>query len=140
MISEVTFEKTTYADLPHKFEAGTPNVCGVIAFGVALDFMNGIGFDRIAAYEQELLEYVHGCHEDPTALERRLEEDAELRVLVAEAQDAAGLLRRAARESVPALDLTPPPAAEERAPRRIAPCRRTRGAGSRPPRNAWPDR
>ena len=57
MISEVTFEKATYADLPHKFEAGTPNVCGVIAFGVALDFMNGIGFDRIAAYEQELLEY-----------------------------------------------------------------------------------
>ena len=57
MISEVTFEKTTYADLPHKFEAGTPNVCGVIAFGVALDFMNGIGLDRIAAYEHELLEY-----------------------------------------------------------------------------------
>jgi cysteine desulfurase/selenocysteine lyase len=57
MISEVTFERTTYADLPHKFEAGTPNVCGVIAFGVALDFMNGIGFDRIAAYEHELLEY-----------------------------------------------------------------------------------
>ncbi len=57
MISEVTFEKTTYADLPHKFEAGTPNVCGVIAFGVALDFMNGIGFERIASYEQELLEY-----------------------------------------------------------------------------------
>lgn len=57
MISEVTFEKTTYADLPHKFEAGTPNVCGVIAFGVALDYMNGIGFDRIAAYEKELLDY-----------------------------------------------------------------------------------
>ena len=57
MISEVTFEKTTYADLPHKFEAGTPNVCGVIAFGVALDYMNGIGFDRIASYEKELLEY-----------------------------------------------------------------------------------
>ena len=57
MISEVTFEKTTYADLPHKFEAGTPNVCGVIAFGVALDYMNGIGFDRIASYEKKLLEY-----------------------------------------------------------------------------------
>ena len=57
MISEVTFEKTTYADLPHKFEAGTPNVCGVIAFGVALDYMNGIGFDRIADYERELLDY-----------------------------------------------------------------------------------
>ena len=57
MISEVTFEKTTYADLPHKFEAGTPNIAGVIAFGVALDYMNSIGFDRIAAYENELLEY-----------------------------------------------------------------------------------
>ena len=57
MISEVTFEKTTYADLPHKFEAGTPNVSGVIAFGVALDYMNTIGFDRIAAYEKELLDY-----------------------------------------------------------------------------------
>jgi len=57
MISEVTFEKTTYADLPHKFEAGTPNVSGGIAFGVALDHMNTIGFDEIAAYENELLEY-----------------------------------------------------------------------------------
>ncbi|UJH68959.1 aminotransferase class V-fold PLP-dependent enzyme [Allomuricauda sp. SCSIO 65647] len=57
MIAEVTFEKTTYADLPHKFEAGTPNVCGGIAFGAALDYMNGIGFDAIATYEQELLEY-----------------------------------------------------------------------------------
>ena len=57
MIAEVTFEKTTYADLPHKFEAGTPNIAGGIAFGAALDYMNGIGFDRIAAYENELLEY-----------------------------------------------------------------------------------
>lgn len=57
MISEVTFEKTTYADLPHKFEAGTPNIAGVIAFGVALDYMNSIGFDQIAAYENELLQY-----------------------------------------------------------------------------------
>jgi len=57
MISEVTFEKTTYADLPHKFEAGTPNIAGVIAFGVALDYMNNIGFDEIAAYENELLQY-----------------------------------------------------------------------------------
>ena len=57
MISEVTFEKTTYAELPHKFEAGTPNIAGVIAFGVALDYMNGIGFDQIAAYEDELLQY-----------------------------------------------------------------------------------
>ena len=57
MIAEVTFEKTTYADLPHKFEAGTPNVCGGIAFGAAIDYMNAVGFDNIAQYEQELLEY-----------------------------------------------------------------------------------
>ncbi len=57
MIAEVTFEKTTYADLPHKFEAGTPNVCGGIAFGAALDYMNAIGFEQIAAYENELLQY-----------------------------------------------------------------------------------
>ncbi|WP_149273939.1 aminotransferase class V-fold PLP-dependent enzyme [Pareuzebyella sediminis] len=57
MIAEVTFEKTTYADLPHKFEAGTPNICGGIAFGAALDYMNSIGFDDIATYENELLHY-----------------------------------------------------------------------------------
>ena len=57
MIETVTFEKTTYAGLPHKFEAGTPNICGGIAFGTALDYMNGIGFDAIAAYEDELLQY-----------------------------------------------------------------------------------
>ncbi|WP_426432029.1 aminotransferase class V-fold PLP-dependent enzyme [Winogradskyella sp. HB-48] len=57
MIAEVSFEKTTYADLPHKFEAGTPNVCGGIAFGAALDYMNSIGFDAIAQYEHELLVY-----------------------------------------------------------------------------------
>jgi cysteine desulfurase/selenocysteine lyase len=57
MIAEVTFEKTTYADLPHKFEAGTPNICGGIAFGAALDYLNQIGMDRIAAYESELLDY-----------------------------------------------------------------------------------
>ena len=57
MIAEVAFEKTTYAGLPHKFEAGTPNICGGIAFGAALDYMNGIGLNAIAAYENELLEY-----------------------------------------------------------------------------------
>ncbi|HBU77806.1 MAG TPA: cysteine desulfurase CsdA [Muricauda sp.] len=57
MIAEVTFEKTTYADLPHKFEAGTPNISGGIAFGAALDYMNSIGFDAIAQYEDELLNY-----------------------------------------------------------------------------------
>jgi len=57
MIAEVTFEKTTYADLPHKFEAGTPNICGGIAFGTALDYMNTIGFEAMAEYERELLDY-----------------------------------------------------------------------------------
>lgn len=57
MIETVTFKKTTYAGLPHKFEAGTPNICGGIAFGVAIDYMNSIGFDAINKYEQELLEY-----------------------------------------------------------------------------------
>jgi len=57
MIDQVSFEKTTYAGLPHKFEAGTPNICGGIAFGVALDYMNSVGFDNIASYEKELLDY-----------------------------------------------------------------------------------
>ncbi len=57
MIAEVTFEKTTYADLPHKFEAGTPNISGGIAFGAALDYMNSLGFEAIAQYENELLDY-----------------------------------------------------------------------------------
>ncbi len=57
MIEKVTFEKTTYAGLPHKFEAGTPNIAGVIAFGTAIDYMNNIGFDTIGSYENELLTY-----------------------------------------------------------------------------------
>ena len=57
MIDQVTFEKTTYAGLPHKFEAGTPNICGGIAFGAAINYMNAIGFTTIATYENELLEY-----------------------------------------------------------------------------------
>jgi cysteine desulfurase/selenocysteine lyase len=57
MIKEVTFEKTTYADLPHKFEAGTPNIAGGIVLGTAIDYLNEIGFDNIAAYEHELLDY-----------------------------------------------------------------------------------
>ena len=57
MISNVTFNKTEYADLPHKFEAGTPNIAGVIAFGSALDYMNSIGYDNIESYEKNLLEY-----------------------------------------------------------------------------------
>tara|TARA_A100001011_G_scaffold42650_1_gene40243 strand:- start:5988 stop:7205 length:1218 start_codon:yes stop_codon:yes gene_type:complete len=57
MISDVTFEKTTYADIPHKFEAGTPNISGAIAFGYALDYLNKIGLDNIKKYEDYLLEY-----------------------------------------------------------------------------------
>ena len=57
MISDVTFEKTTYAEIPHKFEAGTPNISGVIAFGVALDYMNNLGFENIRQYEDKLLKY-----------------------------------------------------------------------------------
>ncbi|HSM63246.1 MAG TPA: cysteine desulfurase [Gillisia sp.] len=80
MIATVSFEKTTYAELPHKFEAGTPNICGGIAFGAALDYMNAIGFDKIAAYEEQLLEYatqklleiegarIYGTSKDKTAV------------------------------------------------------------------------
>ncbi|GFD72424.1 cysteine desulfurase [Tenacibaculum sp. KUL113] len=57
MIETVTFEKTTYAGLPHKFEAGTPNICGGIAFGVAVDYMNSVGFSNIEKQENELLSY-----------------------------------------------------------------------------------
>jgi cysteine desulfurase/selenocysteine lyase len=80
MIATVTFEKTTYAGLPHKFEAGTPNIAGGIAFGAALDYMNSIGFERIAAYEKQLLELateklsliegveIYGTSEEKTAV------------------------------------------------------------------------
>jgi cysteine desulfurase/selenocysteine lyase len=57
MIKEVTFEKTTYACLPHKFEAGTPNIAGGIAFGAAIDYLNTINFNEIETYETELLAY-----------------------------------------------------------------------------------
>ncbi|MBT0606966.1 aminotransferase class V-fold PLP-dependent enzyme [Aequorivita echinoideorum] len=57
MIAEVTFEKTTYAGLPHKFEAGTPNICGGIAFGAAIDYLNEVGFQNIEKHENELLAY-----------------------------------------------------------------------------------
>ncbi len=57
MIATVSFEKTTYADLPHKFEAGTPNIEGGIVLGTAIDYMNEIGFENIAAHEHELLVY-----------------------------------------------------------------------------------
>ena len=57
MIKTVTFAKTTYAELPHKFEAGTPDIAGVIGLGAALDYIQSIGLEAIAAYEDELLAY-----------------------------------------------------------------------------------
>ncbi|WP_010135446.1 aminotransferase class V-fold PLP-dependent enzyme [Ochrovirga pacifica] len=57
MIKECNFEKTTYAELPHKFEAGTPNIADVIAFGTAIDYINKIGLEHIEAYEHDLLNY-----------------------------------------------------------------------------------
>jgi len=57
MIKEVTFEKTTYNDLPYKYEAGTPNIADIIAFRAAIDFVNGIGKKNIKQYEDQLLQY-----------------------------------------------------------------------------------
>jgi cysteine desulfurase/selenocysteine lyase len=80
MIAQVTFEKTTYAELPYKFEAGTPNICGGIAFGAALDYLNTIGLEAIEDYEHDLLTYaterltaiegvkIYGTSENKTAV------------------------------------------------------------------------
>jgi cysteine desulfurase/selenocysteine lyase len=57
MIKEVTFAKTTYNELPYKFEAGTPNIADVIAVKTALEYMDGLGKENIAAHEQDLLQY-----------------------------------------------------------------------------------
>ncbi|MHB1422742.1 MAG: SufS family cysteine desulfurase [Gemmataceae bacterium] len=57
MIKSVTFAKTTYADLPNKFEAGTPNIAGAIGFGAALDYIESLGREHIAAHEESLLRY-----------------------------------------------------------------------------------
>ena len=57
MIKEVHFEESTYADLPYKFEAGTPNICGGIAFGATIDYIQQLGMEAIAAHEHKLLEY-----------------------------------------------------------------------------------
>lgn len=59
MIKTVCFEETTYADLPYKLEAGTPNICGGIAYGVAIDYMHSLGMADIAAHEHNLLKYTH---------------------------------------------------------------------------------
>src|SRR5215469_10472216 len=77
MIRSVTFAKTTYNDLPYKFEAGTPNIAGGIGLGAALDYLNAVGLDKIAAYEHELLVYgtellnkIEGLHIIGTAREK----------------------------------------------------------------------
>src|SRR5699024_1709065 len=57
MIDQVTLEKSTYAPIPFKFEAGTPNIAGAIAFGRTVEYLNEIGLDKIEAYEHELLRY-----------------------------------------------------------------------------------
>jgi len=57
MISMVSFEKTQYNDLPYRFEAGTPHIAGVIGLGAAIDYLNGLGLEKVAAYEHTLLEY-----------------------------------------------------------------------------------
>ena len=57
MILSVSFEKTTYNEIPYKFEAGTPNIAGTIALGAAVDYLNAIGMDKIAAHEEQLLKY-----------------------------------------------------------------------------------
>ena len=63
MIKSVTFEKTLYNTLPHKFEAGTPNIAGSIGLGAAIDYVSVLGMDRISAYEHQLLEYGTECLE-----------------------------------------------------------------------------
>ena len=57
MISSVTFEKTTYNEIPYKFEAGTPHIAGAIGLGAAIDYLTGLGFDQVALHERELLAY-----------------------------------------------------------------------------------
>ena len=61
MIRTVTFEKTTFNDLPYKFEAGTPNIAGAIGLGAAIEYLNGIGLEKIAAYEHDLLDTAPRC-------------------------------------------------------------------------------
>ena len=57
LINSVTFAKTTYNELPHKFEAGTPHIAGAIGLGAAIEYVNNLGLDGIAAHERELLAY-----------------------------------------------------------------------------------
>jgi cysteine desulfurase/selenocysteine lyase len=61
MIGRVTFERTTFADLPYKFEAGTPHIAGAIGLAAALDYLTAIGVERVASYEEALLSYATGA-------------------------------------------------------------------------------
>jgi cysteine desulfurase/selenocysteine lyase len=79
MINRVTFEKTTWADLPGKFEAGTPNIAGSVGMGAAVDYLNHLGLDAIARHEQGLLDYAT----------RRLESIEGLRIIGRAARKAA---------------------------------------------------
>lgn len=81
MIKTVSFEKTVYNDLPHKFEAGTPNIAGVIGFGAAIDYLNAIGMDSIWAHEHDLLTYA-------TAQIKKIEGIR----LIGEAKEKAGVI------------------------------------------------
>jgi cysteine desulfurase/selenocysteine lyase len=81
MIESVSFEGTTYAPVPQKFEAGTPDIASVIGFGAAVDYLEGIGMDEITAYEQSLLVYAS----------ERLEEIPGLRI-IGPAKDKAAVI------------------------------------------------
>jgi cysteine desulfurase/selenocysteine lyase len=81
MISSVTFEKTTYNVLPHKFEAGTPHIAGVVGLGAALDYLTAAALDAVAAHEHQLLRYATDA----------LQEIPGLR-LIGTAHDKAGVL------------------------------------------------
>ncbi len=81
MIRQVTFEKSTYNELPYKFEAGTPNIAGVITLGAALDYVGAIGLGAIAAHEHELLEYATAAAAEVPGMR-----------LIGTARDKAGIL------------------------------------------------
>ena len=81
MISSVTFEKTAYNVLPYKFEAGTPNIAGVIGLGAAIDYIRALGLDRIDAHEEDLLTYAT----------RRVEEIPGVRIIGTASRKAAVL-------------------------------------------------
>src|SRR5512147_2063255 len=68
MIREVRFDGTTYADPPHRFEAGTPNIAGFVGLGAAIDYVEGIGRERIAAWERELLAHATAALESVPGL------------------------------------------------------------------------